>query len=141
MNIPRRLAWATTAAIIVAAALLSAQQGTLTPAEQQRRKDLEAKAPGLDWTAFLEAVGLAKEKELVLWQPTAVTGISALVAKEPLDVWQDCLAYHAIARPQNATGVVSDCKCVGAPMARIGVAVAVNCRTISVHCPVAALRA
>ena len=43
MTIPRRLAWATTAAVILAAAILSAQQGTLTPAEQQRRKDLEAK--------------------------------------------------------------------------------------------------
>ncbi len=62
------------------------------------RKDLDAKAPGLDWAVFLEAAGLAKEKELVLWQPTAVTGISALVAKEPLDVWKDYLAYHAIDR-------------------------------------------
>ena len=43
MTIPRRLAWATTASVILAAAILSAQQGTLTPAEQQRRKDLEAK--------------------------------------------------------------------------------------------------
>jgi predicted acyl esterase len=43
MIIPRRLAWATTASVILAAAILSAQQGTLTPAEQQRRKDLEAK--------------------------------------------------------------------------------------------------
>ncbi len=46
MTIPRRLAWATTVAVILAAAILSAQQGTLTPAEQQRRSDLEAEAAG-----------------------------------------------------------------------------------------------
>ena len=39
----RRLTWATAAAVMLAAAILPAQQGTLTPAEQQRRKDLEAK--------------------------------------------------------------------------------------------------
>ena len=43
MTIPRRLAWATTTAVMLAAAILPAQQATLTPAEQQRRKDLEAK--------------------------------------------------------------------------------------------------
>jgi predicted acyl esterase len=43
MTITRRLAWATTVAIILAGSFLPAQQGTLTPAEQQRRKDLEAK--------------------------------------------------------------------------------------------------
>src|SRR5687767_5405246 len=39
----RRFAAVFTAAVALAAALLSAQQGTLTPAEQQRRKDLEAR--------------------------------------------------------------------------------------------------
>ena len=38
----RRLAFAVTAAIALATAVLPAQQGTLTPVEQQRRKDLEA---------------------------------------------------------------------------------------------------
>ena len=38
----RRLAFAVTAAIAIATAVLPAQQGTLTPVEQQRRKDLEA---------------------------------------------------------------------------------------------------
>src|SRR5688572_20087486 len=43
MKIINRLTWATLAAITLTASLLPAQQATLTPAEQQRRKDLEAK--------------------------------------------------------------------------------------------------
>ena len=30
------------------------------------------------------------------WQPSAITGISALVASEPLESWKALLAYHAI---------------------------------------------
>ena len=37
-----RLALAVTVAMAIATAVVPAQQGTLTPAEQQRRKDLEA---------------------------------------------------------------------------------------------------
>jgi predicted metalloendopeptidase len=32
----------------------------------------------------------------VVWQPSAVTGISALAASEPLDTWKDYLTFHAI---------------------------------------------
>jgi predicted metalloendopeptidase len=32
----------------------------------------------------------------VVWQPSAVTGISALTASEPLDTWKDYLTFHAI---------------------------------------------
>ena len=38
----RRLAFAVTAVLAIATAVLPARQGTLTPVEQQRRKDLEA---------------------------------------------------------------------------------------------------
>ena len=33
---------------------------------------------------------------LIVWQPKAVTGISALCAKQPLDVWKDWPALHSI---------------------------------------------
>ena len=42
MTITRRIFWATTVAVILAAAMLPAQQATMTPADQQRRRDLEA---------------------------------------------------------------------------------------------------
>jgi predicted metalloendopeptidase len=54
------------------------------------------KAPGLDWTAFFTEAGLGDQSVFVVWQPSAVTGISALVADQPLEVWKDYLGYHAI---------------------------------------------
>ena len=60
------------------------------------RGDFAAKAPGLAWDAYFAAAGLAKVNRFVIWQPSAVTGLSALVASEPLDAWKAWLAYHAI---------------------------------------------
>jgi putative endopeptidase len=60
--------------------------------------DFPAKAPGLDWPAFFQAAGLAGQPSVGAWQPSAVTGISALVASTPLDTWKDYLAFHAVER-------------------------------------------
>jgi putative endopeptidase len=60
------------------------------------RADFASKAPGLDWGAFFAAAGLAAPQTFVLWQSTAITGLSALTASEPLDAWKDWLTYHAI---------------------------------------------
>ena len=30
------------------------------------------------------------------WQPTAVTGVAALIASQPLEAWKDYLRFHAI---------------------------------------------
>jgi putative endopeptidase len=60
-----------------------------------KREEFATRAPGLDWAAYFEAAGLAKEPQFVVWQPAAITGLSALVASEPLDVWKDYLAFHA----------------------------------------------
>jgi predicted metalloendopeptidase len=60
------------------------------------RKDFDSRAPGLDWQAFFAAAGLAQQARFVVWQPHAVTGISALVASEPLETWKDYLRFHAL---------------------------------------------
>jgi predicted metalloendopeptidase len=60
------------------------------------RADFSAKAPGLDWDAYFAGAGLERPARFVVWQPSAVTGISALVASEPLEVWKDYLTFHAI---------------------------------------------
>jgi putative endopeptidase len=60
------------------------------------RQDLESKAPGLDWNAYLTAAGLGDQKEFVVWQGSAISGLSALVAKEPLQTWKDYLTFHAL---------------------------------------------
>jgi len=60
------------------------------------RADFSTKAPGLDWDAFFSAAGLGDLTAFVAWQPSAITGLSALVASEPLPAWKALLAYHAI---------------------------------------------
>ena len=60
------------------------------------RADFGTKAPGLDWETYFAAAGLATPATFVVWQPGAVTGLSALVASEPLDTWKDYLTFHAI---------------------------------------------
>jgi putative endopeptidase len=61
-----------------------------------KREEISAKAPGLDWQAFLDAAGLKDAPVLIVWHPKATTGLAALVAKEPLDAWKDWLTYHTI---------------------------------------------
>ena len=61
-----------------------------------KRTDLPLKAPGLDWPALLEAAGLSEPPVIIVWHPKAVTGLAALVSKQPLDRWKDWLALHAV---------------------------------------------
>ena len=63
-----------------------------------KRQDLVARAPGLDWKAYLAAAGLDGQDDFVVWQPGAVIGISALVRSQPLSSWKDYLAYREVER-------------------------------------------
>ncbi|MBJ6760184.1 M13 family metallopeptidase [Myxococcaceae bacterium JPH2] len=56
------------------------------------------KAPGLDWAAYFSAAGLSGQKQIIVWQPSAITGMAKLVGAEPLQSWKDYLAFRAIAR-------------------------------------------
>ncbi|HEX3866638.1 MAG TPA: M13 family metallopeptidase [Gemmatimonadaceae bacterium] len=60
------------------------------------RLDFPKKAPGFDWASFFTAAELSHEDSLVAWQPSAITGIAALVGGQPLASWKALLAYHAI---------------------------------------------
>ncbi len=60
------------------------------------RAQLEAKAPGLAWGPFLEAAGLADQKQFIAWHPKAIPTLAKLVASQPLDAWQDWLAFHTV---------------------------------------------
>ncbi len=60
------------------------------------KADFATKAPGLDWDAYFKAAGLGDQANYIVWQPGAVTGLSALVASEPVEVWKDYLTFHAI---------------------------------------------
>jgi len=61
-----------------------------------KQADLTSKAPGMDWKAFLDGANLGAQQDFIVWQPQAVSGLSRLVASEPLDVWKDYLAFHAL---------------------------------------------
>ena len=65
------------------------------------RADLDAKAPGMDWAAFLDTAKLAGQMSFVAWQPAALTGESALVAATPVATWKEYLAFHYIDRNSN----------------------------------------
>jgi endothelin-converting enzyme/putative endopeptidase len=61
-----------------------------------KQADFTAKAPGLDWAEYFRGAGLSKQVSFIVWQPTAFTGESALVASTSLDTWKDWLAFHLI---------------------------------------------
>jgi putative endopeptidase len=58
--------------------------------------DFAAKAPGLDWAEYFRGAGLSKQSSFIVWQPSAFTGESALVASVDLETWKDWLAYHLL---------------------------------------------
>jgi len=62
------------------------------------RADFAREAPGMDWSAFFAAAGLAKQPAFVAWQPTALKGAAELVASQPLQAWKDYLRIRVIAR-------------------------------------------
>jgi putative endopeptidase len=61
-----------------------------------KQSDFAAKAPGLDWAEYFRGAGLGKQPTFIVWQPTAFTGESALVASITLETWKDWLAFHLI---------------------------------------------
>jgi endothelin-converting enzyme/putative endopeptidase len=61
-----------------------------------KASEFAAKAPGLDWAAYFSAAGLSNQKDFIVWQTSAISGESALVASEPLESWKDWLAFHLI---------------------------------------------
>ncbi len=61
-----------------------------------KRANFAVKAPGMDWGAYFASAGLTGQSDFLVWQPSAVTGTSALVASESIDVWKDYLRFHLI---------------------------------------------
>lgn len=67
-----------------------------------KRADLAAKAPGMDWGAYLKAARLERQPLFMVWQPSAMSGISDMVAAEPLDLWKAYLRFRLIERYAQA---------------------------------------
>ncbi|HTT24008.1 MAG TPA: M13 family metallopeptidase [Candidatus Sulfotelmatobacter sp.] len=60
------------------------------------RQDFDRKSPGIDWDAYFHSAGLAKQMKFLVWQPSAVTGVSALVGSGNIEEWKDYLRFHLI---------------------------------------------
>lgn len=56
------------------------------------------KAPGIEWSQFFKAAGISEQPMIMAWHPNAITGISALVASQPLDVWKEYMTFRTIDR-------------------------------------------
>jgi putative endopeptidase len=61
-----------------------------------KRSDFSAKAPGLDWDSYFKSAGLAGQTDFIVWQPSAVIGVSKLVATQDIATWQDYLRFHLV---------------------------------------------
>jgi putative endopeptidase len=61
-----------------------------------KQADFAVNAPGLEWAEYFRGAGLSGQASFIVWQPTAFTGESALVASTALDTWKDWLAFHLI---------------------------------------------
>jgi putative endopeptidase len=60
------------------------------------RSDFDARAPGMDWGAFLGAAGLDGQAAFIVWHPAALVALAALARSEPLDTWKEYLAARAL---------------------------------------------
>ena len=60
------------------------------------RAELEKNAPGLDWTALLNAAQLGSVQKFQAYHAPSIPRLSALVASQPLDAWKDWLAFHTL---------------------------------------------
>ena len=62
------------------------------------REGLESLAPGLDWSAYLTALGAPETAldQVVVRQPDHLASIDAALAGEPVDSWRDWLAWHLV---------------------------------------------
>ncbi|MBM6400455.1 M13 family metallopeptidase [Phycicoccus sonneratiae] len=62
------------------------------------RPGLDALAPALDWTAFLEGLGAPAHafRAVVVRQPSFVTALGEALTEVGIEVWRDWLAWHVV---------------------------------------------
>ncbi|MGH8855470.1 MAG: M13 family metallopeptidase, partial [Telluria sp.] len=64
-------------------------------------KDFAAKAPGMDWNAFMQGARLAGQDRFIVWHPGALRGAAEQVAATELATWKDYLAFHTLNQFSN----------------------------------------
>ncbi len=61
-----------------------------------KTSEFSRKAPGMDWNTYFKAAGLTDQKIIDAWQPSAIAGLSKLVADQPLSDWKALLRFHTL---------------------------------------------
>jgi len=59
-------------------------------------KDFAAKAPGMDWNAFMKGARLSGRDRFIAYHPGAIAGAARQVAATDLATWKDYLAFHSL---------------------------------------------
>ena len=59
-------------------------------------KDFAAKAPGMDWSAFMKGARLDGQDRFIAYHPGALKGAAEQVAATDLATWKDYLAFHSL---------------------------------------------
>jgi len=65
------------------------------------RQQLEQKAPGIDWTALLNAAQLGNVQKFDAYHYASIPKLAALVGSEPLQNWKDWMAFHTLNQNAN----------------------------------------
>jgi len=60
------------------------------------REELDSRAPGLDWDAFLTAAQLNDQTQFAAYNADGIAGLSGLVESQPIESWRDWLIFHQI---------------------------------------------
>ena len=61
-----------------------------------KRADFGVRRRAWIGTLISSRLDLSRQPDFIVWQPSAVTGISALVGSESIDLWKDYLRFHLI---------------------------------------------
>ena len=62
------------------------------------RTAIEAKYPGVAWTALLTAAGVEGRPEIVVATPSAIVGAAKLIADEPIATWKAYMTFRTLDR-------------------------------------------
>ncbi len=67
--------------------------------------EFASRAPGIDWASYLGGLGMQRQTEFIVRQPSTLTGTSALVRQIPIADWRDYLRFRLLS---SSAGVLPE---------------------------------
>ncbi|WP_144210737.1 M13 family metallopeptidase [Shewanella donghaensis] len=59
-------------------------------------KDLAELAPNIDWTQYLATLGVAAQQDIIINQPSFVSGLSDVIGANDLDTWKAYMTWQVL---------------------------------------------